>query len=724
MPTNFPTSLDTAATTLPDTLAAADPTTTTWGTAAGHHTVHNNSNDALLALEAKVGITGSAVTTSLDYKFASITGFSFLAGLDPTGAVEATTILNAAIALAATSGGGRIPCPAGVFKINAAVALSVIPPGVWLEGAGNGTVYETIVGATPAGTFVSGTTLMDYGFRSGRTECITFQDSAFPGPNGSGPGANISTGGGMQNLSLSGQFAGTNVVGIRLVDIQFVRLDVRIMNYNDGSQSWAYGQQYGIYSSGNYNLTNSANFYGNQFSALTASFNKVPPLPNSGVYGTIATSTADWAYVGTAKVWSDTTASIGLLLQPSAGSKWVEKCYPIVAVTDCTRGVHYTVPNNGTSLEYNNLDVRFSQNAGQSGWTVDGFTVSNTTTANAGATIADITVYTGSLNGLATDPSPGNHGSGGTAQVATSLGMATVNYTSITGGGPWTLAGVTYGGSGTGSVTSGARIIAAHNTDYVIANKNKVDIRGNWGKGSENVNQPPMIGIGAGFSMFKATSGTYSGGIVTAQNSLVELAGIILNHRGEINTTPSTWNAGTAYTVGQEVILSSTLYFCVTANTNHAHSQGYVGSGVGTAVSGAGKATGTASAFGMLAFGGGIAPTLLNSLNYYGYIQGGSGWPTQWAAGSLAFTTQIKTATYTALNGDVVVCPSGTFTVTLPAPVLQGRCQLVNTGVGTITLATPSGILYSLTGGVGSQTYAQGLGATVSSDGTNWYRVA
>lgn len=58
MATNFPTSLDTL--TNP---SAGDPTTN-----PSHALQHANANDAIEALEAKVGINGSAVTTSLDYR--------------------------------------------------------------------------------------------------------------------------------------------------------------------------------------------------------------------------------------------------------------------------------------------------------------------------------------------------------------------------------------------------------------------------------------------------------------------------------------------------------------------------------------------------------------------------------------------------------------------------------------------------------------------------------
>lgn len=67
MATNFPTSLD--AYVDPNgggTLASATPSS------EAHHTMHANAYDAIAALEAKVGVNGSLVTTSLDYKIANI----------------------------------------------------------------------------------------------------------------------------------------------------------------------------------------------------------------------------------------------------------------------------------------------------------------------------------------------------------------------------------------------------------------------------------------------------------------------------------------------------------------------------------------------------------------------------------------------------------------------------------------------------------------------------
>jgi hypothetical protein len=64
MATNFPTSLDSF--TNP---TSSDPTNST---TVPHAAQHANANDAIEALEAKVGVNSSAVATSLDYKVTTL----------------------------------------------------------------------------------------------------------------------------------------------------------------------------------------------------------------------------------------------------------------------------------------------------------------------------------------------------------------------------------------------------------------------------------------------------------------------------------------------------------------------------------------------------------------------------------------------------------------------------------------------------------------------------
>lgn len=64
MSTNFPTNLDTF----------TNPTATDTLAVVSHSAQHTNINDAVSAIEAKVGKDGSAVTTSHDYKLSGVTG--------------------------------------------------------------------------------------------------------------------------------------------------------------------------------------------------------------------------------------------------------------------------------------------------------------------------------------------------------------------------------------------------------------------------------------------------------------------------------------------------------------------------------------------------------------------------------------------------------------------------------------------------------------------------
>jgi len=61
MATNFPGSLD----------SFTNPTSSSTLDSPSHAAQHSNVNDAVEALQAKVGVDGSAVTTSLDYKVAN-----------------------------------------------------------------------------------------------------------------------------------------------------------------------------------------------------------------------------------------------------------------------------------------------------------------------------------------------------------------------------------------------------------------------------------------------------------------------------------------------------------------------------------------------------------------------------------------------------------------------------------------------------------------------------
>lgn len=81
MATNFPTSLD----------AFTNPTAVDTLDSPPHDVQHADANDAIEALQAKVGVDGSAVTSSLDYQLANIgTWTSYTPTLDQAGAVAKT----------------------------------------------------------------------------------------------------------------------------------------------------------------------------------------------------------------------------------------------------------------------------------------------------------------------------------------------------------------------------------------------------------------------------------------------------------------------------------------------------------------------------------------------------------------------------------------------------------------------------------------------------------
>lgn len=91
MATNFPTSLDALTNPLgTDTLASPD-----------HAGQHANANDAIEALQTKVGVNSSAVTASLDYKIAqaaTLTGVQTLTNKQLTAPEETWNIVASASA--------------------------------------------------------------------------------------------------------------------------------------------------------------------------------------------------------------------------------------------------------------------------------------------------------------------------------------------------------------------------------------------------------------------------------------------------------------------------------------------------------------------------------------------------------------------------------------------------------------------------------------------------
>jgi hypothetical protein len=116
--TSFPTSLD--------TLTTPSGSSTLGGSSPTHTGLHTNEGDAIEALQVKVGVDGSGVTTSLDYRV----GVLELAGIVNVkaygaagdGAADDTAEIQAAIdSVAAT--GGVVYFPVGSYKLSAALTV-------------------------------------------------------------------------------------------------------------------------------------------------------------------------------------------------------------------------------------------------------------------------------------------------------------------------------------------------------------------------------------------------------------------------------------------------------------------------------------------------------------------------------------------------------------------------------------------------------------------------
>jgi len=114
MATSYPTSLD----------ALTNPTSSNKLNDAGvlHADQHANANDAIEALQAKVGVDSSAVTTSLDYKVRNVPIGSAVTGLGTGVATFLTTPTSANLLAAVTdeTGTGTL-----VFSTSPAISTSI-----------------------------------------------------------------------------------------------------------------------------------------------------------------------------------------------------------------------------------------------------------------------------------------------------------------------------------------------------------------------------------------------------------------------------------------------------------------------------------------------------------------------------------------------------------------------------------------------------------------------
>lgn len=150
MSTNFPTNLDTF--TNP---SATDEV----GVAIGgrtHSQFHSDENDAIEALQAKVGINGSAVTTSHDYKLSEVTGADKAVSKAGSQTITNKTIdgnNNTLTVLAPTQLSGLVP------MANGGLGVALVDPNAdrilfWDDSAGQ---YQYLT--VGSGLAISGTTI-------------------------------------------------------------------------------------------------------------------------------------------------------------------------------------------------------------------------------------------------------------------------------------------------------------------------------------------------------------------------------------------------------------------------------------------------------------------------------------------------------------------------------------------------------------------------------------
>jgi hypothetical protein len=135
--TSFPTSLD----------SFTDPTAGNALNSPSHAGQHTDKNDAVEALEAKVGIDGSAVTTSIDYKLANSVVLKTL--VDAKGDIIAATAADTVARLAVGTNGQ-------VLTADSAQGTGL----GWTTPSSGSSWWDTII-TKAADEGVAGTTLQD-----------------------------------------------------------------------------------------------------------------------------------------------------------------------------------------------------------------------------------------------------------------------------------------------------------------------------------------------------------------------------------------------------------------------------------------------------------------------------------------------------------------------------------------------------------------------------------
>lgn len=144
MTTNFPTSLD--------TFSIPSGTATLGGSTPTHTQVHTNTTDAIAALEAKVGVDSSAVTTSLDYKVANRVQVAGDIGGTAASPQVTATHLSAALPIAQGGTGSTTQNFVDLSSTQASIGGNKTFTGnVSISGVG-GTLYATKSASTSRNT--------------------------------------------------------------------------------------------------------------------------------------------------------------------------------------------------------------------------------------------------------------------------------------------------------------------------------------------------------------------------------------------------------------------------------------------------------------------------------------------------------------------------------------------------------------------------------------------
>lgn len=176
--TNFPSSLDDS-TTIPVESANTKLST-------NHVTAHQNIQDAIEAIETKVGANSSAVTTSHDYKLSEVTSTDKAVGKTATQSISNKTITSSTYnGVTLTTGGSATDVlnAQGNYIAGATVDASTTVKGVVEEATLAETKAGTASGGTGARLFVNPTNIFDkwitlYG-GNGADGSVTVNSGAF-----------------------------------------------------------------------------------------------------------------------------------------------------------------------------------------------------------------------------------------------------------------------------------------------------------------------------------------------------------------------------------------------------------------------------------------------------------------------------------------------------------------------------------------------------------------